>query len=237
MRARLFLMASLLLLASTSVASSQVIRAGGALPASSPGGITVVGRSVVRVRPDVVRFTARFNLRPMSMDGLLSQIDAVTQGFVKAGVDANTMSHDLGPIYAPQMQNQGIELTVSGSAHPAPAAQLAAVYQKVMTSLSPINGVTFQNFSASFGLQDCSAAEEQARSGAIADAHRRAQAIARDENVSLGALLGVSETTIAPLSCNNVQQNVQNGTLDMSAQPMVSVTMQLTVTYAVRTSS
>jgi len=235
MRARLFLVASLLMLATTVSASGQVIRAGGALPAgSAPGGITVVGRAVVRVRPDVVRFTARFNLRPASMDGLLSQIDAVTQGFVKAGVDANTMSHDLGPIYAPQMQNQGIELTVSGSAHPAPAAQLAAIYQKVMTSLNPINGVTFQNFSASFALQDCSAAEEQARAGAIADAHRRAQAIARDENVSLGALLGASETIIAPLSCNNVQQNVQNGTLDMSAQPMVSVTMQLTVTYGIR---
>jgi uncharacterized protein YggE len=162
------------------------------------------------------------------MDALLSQIDTVTQAFAKAGVDVNTLSRDVGPIYA---QNQAIELTINGSARPAPAAQLAATYQNVMTSVANVSGLAFQNLSASYALQDCAAAEEQARVAAIADAHRRAQAIAHDEGVGLGDLLSASEATYG--ACP-VQQNVQNGALDMSAQPMVTLTTQLTVTYAVR---
>jgi uncharacterized protein YggE len=230
MNARLLAMVITLLLAVTSSTSAQVARPGAI---SGQGGITVVGRGSLRVRPDVVRFTARFSLRPTSMDALLSQVDAVTQGFVQAGVDANAISREIGPLFAPQMQNQGIELTVNGTARPAPPAQLAAMYARVMTSLNPITGVTFQSFNASYGLQDCAAGEEQARAAALADARRRAQAIAHDAGVTLGDLLNASETTLGPVSCNVVQQGVQNGSLDMSPQPMVTVNTQITVTYSV----
>ena len=231
MRAGPLLIASLLLLASTATASGQVVRPPLSLPASaSSGGISVVGRASIRLRPDLLRFTARFSLRPTSMDALLAQIDAVTQAFAKAGVDANTLSRDVGPIYA---QNQAIELTINGSARPAPAAQLASTYQNVMMSVANVSGLAFQNFSASYALQDCTAAEEQARVAAIADAHRRAQAIAHDEGVSLGDLLSASENTFGSAACP-IQPNFQSGALDMSAQPMVSLTTQVTVTYAIR---
>lgn len=230
MNARLLAMATSLLLAVTSAASAQMPRPGAI---SGQGGITVVGRAAVRVRPDVVRFTARFSLRPTSMDALLSQVDTVTQGFVQAGVDANAISREIGPLFAPQMQNQGIELTVNGTSRPAPVAQLAGMYARVMTSLNPISGVTFQSFNAIYGLQDCASGEEQARAAALADARRRAQAIAHDAGVTLGELLNASETSLGPVSCNVVQPGVQNGSLDMSPQPMVSVNMQITVTYSV----
>ena len=225
MSIRLLAMVFALVPAVTSGASGQVIR-----PAAD--GITVVGRSTIRVRPDILRFTARFSLRPPSMDALLSQVDQVSQAFVKAGIDADTLSRDVGPIYGP---SQGIELTINGSANPAPAAQLAATYQRVMASVASVSGLSFQNFNATFGVKDCTAAEEQARKAAVADAHRRALAVAQDEGVTLGAVQNVSETLLAPLTCSAVPQ-FQNGALDMSPQPMVNVGLQISVTYEIRPS-
>lgn len=209
-------------------ASAQLAR-----PAGVPlggGGITTTGRSSVLFRPDVVRFTVRFSMRPPSIDALLSEIDTVVQAFVKAGIDQQSLSREMGPIYAP---SQGIQLTISGATKPAPPAQLAKMYGKVMDSLGNVSGLTFQGFSAGYGLQDCAFAQEQARRSAIADAHQRAQAIAHDAGVTLGAVTAVNEVPYGPVCDGVVVQQTQNGALEMSPQPMVTVTSQITVTYAI----
>ena len=153
-------------------------------------------------------------------------VQTIAQAIKKAG--AQDVSTDVGPLFAP---SQGLAINVTGSFPPIPFERVMSATESVASSLQNLTGVTIQSLNASYALRDCEAAEAQVRRNAIADALRRAQAIAQAQNLRLGSPIHDSETS--PPSCTGLPNQFGGGALEVTSSPTVLITVTESVTYAI----
>jgi uncharacterized protein YggE len=106
--------------------------------------------------------------------------------------DINTASYSVGPYYAPGSQS------ISGYRA---SEQLHLKWRNVDTVGKALDALVQEggatNVGVSFGLADPKAAQAEARSLAIGDAHSRAQAMAAAAGVKLGQVVRVSDVAFS----------------------------------------
>jgi uncharacterized protein len=109
-----------------------------------------------------------------------------------ADKDINTSSYSVGPYYAPNSQS------ISGYRA---SEQLHLTWRSVDTVGKALDALVQEggatNIGVSFGLADPKAAQAEARTLAIGDAHSRAQAMAAAAGVKLGQVVRVSDVTVS----------------------------------------
>ena len=150
--------------------------------APATGGIVVQGRGVARVAAKTLGFTAA--ARGPAQD------DAVVAAMKAAGIDDAAVG-----VPGPQIFLGGNQPTqLRGSIRNASAAKLASIARAASAYLQSHPGTAIDSVQFFARLDDCAVVEQTARAAALADARRKAQAIAASASVGLGSVTGVVET-------------------------------------------
>jgi uncharacterized protein len=147
----------------------------------SAGGITVAGRGLVRIPVKTLRFAA-YARGPADEKGALAAMRA-------AGVDDPA----IGPA-GPQISfNNGGPTMLRGTIHDASQAKLERIGVAALDYIRAHPGATLDNVQFAPHIDDCPTAEQTARTMAIADARRKAEAIAAATGLTLGPVIAVNE--------------------------------------------
>lgn len=161
-------------------------------------GITVQGTAIISLKPDMASLylgvNAQATTATLAQSSASKAMAAVIAAVKKQGVadtDLATQGINLNPTYDPN---------IGGTAHVNgyQASQSLSVKVRDLDKVGPIidAGVAAGATSVggiSFSLADPTAATDQARQMAVADAHKRAQALASAAGVTLGAPISVTE--------------------------------------------
>jgi uncharacterized protein YggE len=197
-------------------------------PATADFGITVQGHGSVHVRPDSLRFTA-FLPSPgpkVTRSAYDAGVAAIVAALRKDGVaDAGT-SAGLNGVYLGA--NGGAQMIV-GSLRTPTRERAMSIYTDAAAAAAPYPAVV-ANIQFTYGVDDCAPVEAKALALAIADARRRAEALAQASNVKLGGVINVTEVQMGD-TCRLVPDNpaTQGVTGDVSA----SLAVTTTVTFAI----
>ena len=185
-------------------------------PAGTGGGISVSGRSLVRVPVKTLRFTA---LARGAVDDR-----AVLAAMRAAGIDDIV----IGTPGSVVMSNG--QTSVRGVVREVSQAKLDRIGAAAAEFVRAHPGVTIDSVAFAPRLDDCAPVEQSARVAALGDAQRKAAAIAAATGVALGGVVAVGESGGCP-SDNDAfgggQQSFDLATLTAT----VSVFEQ--VTYAI----
>lgn len=171
-------------------------------PASSSTaelGVITSGDATVSKKPDIAFITVGVESQQPTasaaqsdLAGKASKLIARAKALGIADKDINTAGYSVGPYYANGSQ------TINGYRA---AEQLFLKWRtvdtvgKTLDALVQEGGAT--NVSVGFGLADPKAAQAEARTLAIGDAHSRAQAMAAAAGVKLGQVLRVSDISFS----------------------------------------
>jgi len=161
-------------------------------------GITVQGTAIISLKPDMASLylgvDAQATTATQAQSNASKAMAAVIAAVKKQGVadaDVATQGINLNPTYDPN---------INGTSHVNgyQASQSLSVKVRDLDKLGPIidAGVAAGATSVggiSFSLADPTAATDQARQMAVADAHKRAQSLATAAGVTLGAPISVTE--------------------------------------------
>ena len=161
-------------------------------------GITVQGTAIISLKPDMASLylgvDAQATTATQAQSNASKAMAAVIAAVKKQGVadaDVATQGINLNPTYDP---------TINGTSHVNgyQASQSLSVKVRDLDKLGPVidAGVAAGATSVggiSFSLADPTAATDQARQMAVADAHKRAQSLATAAGVTLGAPISVTE--------------------------------------------
>jgi len=158
-----------------------------------PGGITVAGYGTVRVAVKTVQFTAQAR-------GNVDEASALA-AMRAAGVD----DPSVGP-FGPRISN-GTQVLVRGTVRGVTHAKLDRIGEAAAAYVAAHPGVTLDNVVFSPRLDDCLPSEQTARAAALADARRRADAIAALAGVSIDGVASVNENG----GCPTMPENSFNG--------------------------
>ncbi|BDE07299.1 hypothetical protein WPS_25750 [Vulcanimicrobium alpinum] len=151
-------------------------------PALAGGGIVVQGRGVARVAAKMLGFTAAAR-GPAQDDSVLAAMKAAGIDDAAVGIPGPQIS--LGP-------NQPTQLR--GTIRNASPAKLASIARAASAYVQSHPGTAIDGVQFFARLDDCAMVEQTARAAALADARRKAQAIAASASVGLGSVAGVVET-------------------------------------------
>jgi len=161
-------------------------------------GITVQGTAIISLKPDMASLylgvDAQATTATQAQSNASKAMAAVIAAVKKQGVadaDVATQGINLNPTYDPN---------INGTSHVNgyQASQSLSVKVRDLDKLGPVidAGVAAGATSVggiSFSLADPTAATDQARQMAVADAHKRAQSLATAAGVTLGAPISVTE--------------------------------------------
>ena len=161
-------------------------------------GITVQGTAIISLKPDMASLylgvDAQATTATQAQSNASKAMAAVIAAVKKQGVadaDVATQGINLNPTYDPN---------INGTSHVNgyQASQSLSVKVRDLDKLGPVidAGVAAGATSVggiSFSLADPTAATDQARQMAVADAHKRAQSLATAAGVTLGAPITVTE--------------------------------------------
>jgi len=161
-------------------------------------GITVQGTAIISLKPDMASLylgvDAQATTATQAQSNASKAMAAVIAAVKKQGVadaDVATQGINLNPTYDPN---------INGTSHVNgyQASQSLSVKVRDLDKLGPVidAGVAAGATSVggiSFSLADPTAATDQARQMAVADAHKRAQSMATAAGVTLGAPISVTE--------------------------------------------
>ncbi|HTD32353.1 MAG TPA: SIMPL domain-containing protein, partial [Candidatus Elarobacter sp.] len=173
-------------------ASAQIpVAPRGAPAAPSAAGITVQGRGVARFPVKDVQFQAYAH-------GSANEAD-VLAALRAAGVENPV----IGPP-GPQLSANG-PTVMRGTVRNVTRAKLDALGRAAVAYMAAHPGATLDSVTFTVPTDACAAHEDEARNAAIADARRRAQAIAALTGVAIQGVTYVSENGGCPLTGDGFQ--------------------------------
>jgi uncharacterized protein YggE len=197
--------------------------------------ITVTGTGKVTVVPDVARVNVGFTSTQPSVKAArstaaatMTQVIAAIKALGIADADVRTVGLNLYPQYANNSANKIVGYQISEQLQ-VTVRDLDKVGDVVDVATSKgatdVSGISFE-------LADPDTATNQARAGAVAAARTSAEAMARAGNVSLGAVVAMTDVNVsAPYPMfmatagkaadSSVATPVQPGTQDVTAQVTV----------------
>jgi uncharacterized protein len=182
MNKRLVVFALLLPLATSAQMPIQRV----AVPTVAPsrvGGISVAGRGFVRAPVKTVQFVA-FAHGPATQD------DAIIAAMRAAGIDDPTIGSVGSQLSLQPNAPVGLRGTIRDVSH----AKLQKIGMAAADYVRAHPGSSIDSVQFTARIDDCAAIEESARTAALADARRKATAIAAAAGVTLGAVDGVVES-------------------------------------------
>jgi len=150
----------------------------------APGGITVQGTGSVRVPVKVVQLTAQVR-------GIVDEANALA-ALRAAGVE--------DPVIGPNGSRvgSGTQVLVRGTIRGVTHAKLDGIGAAATAYVASHPGIAIDNVSFSARLDDCVPSEQTARAAALADARRKADAIAALTGVSVDGVATVTENGGCP---------------------------------------
>jgi hypothetical protein len=148
------------------------------------GGITVAGYGSVRVAVKTVQFTGQAR-------GVADEANALA-ALRAAGID----DPSIGPA-GPRISS-GTPVLVRGTIRDVTAAKLQRIENAATAYMAAHPGATVDNVTFSPRLDDCAQSEQTARAAALADARRKADAIAALAGVAIDGVASVNETGGCP---------------------------------------
>lgn len=170
-----------------------------ASPSTVSTGVITSGDATVSKKPDIVFLSVGVESQQSTASAAQSDLASKATKLIArskalgiADKDINTSGYSVGPYYSPNSQ------TISGYRA---AEQLRLKWHNVDTVGKAIDGLVQDGgattVSVGFGLADPKAAQAEARTLAISDAHSRAQAMAAAAGVKLGQVIRVSDVTFS----------------------------------------
>jgi uncharacterized protein YggE len=150
----------------------------------SAGGITVGGSGSVRIAVKTVQFTAQAR-------GVADEANALA-AMRAAGVE----DPSIGPAGA--RIGNGTQVLVRGTVRDVSAAKLQRIEAAAAVYMAAHPGAAVENVAFSPRLDDCATSEQTARAAALADARRKADAIAALAGVAIDGVAAVNETGGCP---------------------------------------
>jgi uncharacterized protein YggE len=160
-------------------------------PPSVPrvGGITVTGYGSVRVAVKTVQFTAQVR-------GVIDEANALA-AMRAVGVEEPA----IGP--AGSRVGSGTQVLVRGIVRGVTHAKLDRIGEAATMYVAAHPGTTIDSVAFSPRLEDCAASEQTARAAALAEARRKADAIAALAGVSIDGVATVNENGGCPATPEN----------------------------------
>lgn len=161
-------------------------------------GITVQGTAIISLRPDMATLylgvDAQASTATQAQANASKAMTAVIAAVKKQGVadqDVATQGINLNPTYDPNVSGtqrvNGYQASQSLTVKIHDIAKVGPIIDAgVAAGATSVGGV-------SFSLADPTAATDQARQMAVADAHKRAQTLATAAGVTLGAAISITE--------------------------------------------
>lgn len=149
-----------------------------------PAGITVVGHGSLRVPVQTLQFTA-FTRGDVDDAAVLAALRA-----------AGVVDPSIGPAGASVSSNAGTVLR--GTITAVTREKLDRIAHAAADFVHQHPGSSVDNVTFAPRLDDCSKPEQAARTAALADARRKAQAIAALSGLSIGGIDAISETGGCP---------------------------------------
>lgn len=205
--------------------------------------ITVSGEGTVEVAPDM----ATLSLGVMSdgdtaksaLEANNAAIAAVIERVKAAGIeerDIQTSGLSLGPRYDYSKTNPDGTQIINGYS----ASNMLTVRVRALDTVGGVlDAVVADGANAlngiSFGLQDASAATDEARKNAVADARRKAELYAAAAGVKLGRVVGISEqgSFMPPMPMAMDAMGMKAGAVPVAAGALsVGATVSLTFELA-----
>ena len=160
--------------------------------ASGTQGITVQGRGLVRFAVKTIGFVAQTRGN--------ADESSVLAAMRAAGIDDPA----IGPVGA--QLNAGSQPMLRGTIRDVSRAKLERIALAAADYMRTHPGSTVEGVSAFATAESCAPHEQEARAAAIADAHRKAQAIAALAGVSLEGIAAVNEVGGCPVTGDNPMQ-------------------------------
>jgi uncharacterized protein YggE len=185
----------------------------------SAGGIVVTGRGVVRTPVKVVRFVAQVR-------GAADERSALA-ALRSAGIEDPV----IGPAGPNVWMGGNASTAVRGTIRDVSPAKLDKIRLAAVEYLRAHPGTTLESIQFGAHFDDCVPVEQSARLAALADARRRALAIAAASGVTLDAVAAVSESGGCPIESEQYQFN-NSSPLDLGTLT-TTVTMFESVTYTI----
>ena len=184
--------------------TSPSSRALTAAPADGLGGITVVGQARVVVVPDLATISVGTEFQARTAAEALSTVnermEAIIDAVRKAGIDERDLATqwvNVSPVYdysddgkAPTLVGYQASQTLSVKVRKIDQAG-SVIDTAVSAGATNVGGI-------SFSVADPTAATDQARTAAVADAKRRAEALAKAAGVGIGDAVAIMETLSSP---------------------------------------
>jgi hypothetical protein len=187
---------------------------------SGSQGIVVQGRGVARFPVKTVTFFA-------ATRGNADE-PAVLAAMRAAGIDDPL----IGPMGS-QINNSGQSM-VRGTIHDVTRAKLDRVARAAVAYVIAHPGTNVDNVNFSATAEDCAQHEQAARTAAIADARRKAQAIAALADVALDGIVAVSENGGCPLAGEAAMQPYGQGGLPFDLSTLnATISIGESVTFAI----
>ncbi len=200
--------------------------------------ITVTGTGKTTVVPDVARVTVGYSSTQPSVKAARSTAAAAMTGVIAAikalgiaDADVRTVGLNLYPQYANNAPGKIVGYSIS--------EQLQVTVRDLdkvgdVVDVATAKGATDVS-GVSFELADPDAAMNQARAAAVAAARASADAMARAGNVSLGAVVAMTDVNVAtPYPMMMAAGKAVDGSIATPVQPGTQdVTAQVTVVFAI----
>ncbi|HZQ49671.1 MAG TPA: SIMPL domain-containing protein [Candidatus Dormibacteraeota bacterium] len=169
-------------------------------PTGFQAGIFTSGDATVSVRPDMAFITAGVDAQASSASAAQKSVATQANKLVAkakalgfADKDVSTAGYNIGPMYSSDGR------TITGYQA---SEQLEMKWHNVDTAGAALDALVQEGgatrIGISFGLNDFSGPQAQARTNAIAEARDRAQAMAKAAGVSLGQVIRVVDYTSGP---------------------------------------
>lgn len=176
----------------------------GASPSKSAGTIEVSGTAVVKVSPDIARFSVGVSHRAATsaeaQDTVIEKMSRVLELLKNAGIqdkDIVTTALELGPEYE-WRENQRIEVGQKATQRVSVVYRLSADDDGpggLLAALGRIDEIELS--SIRFAREDEDEALSQARAQAVANAYAKAADYAQAAGVGVGRVLSLSETDVS----------------------------------------
>ncbi len=213
--------------------------------------ITVVGQGEAMGSPDVAYAEIGVQVRASTVatatQQAAAQMDAVLSALQAAGIasrDLQTRNYSVSYLPSPEKTGSAVVTVAPGTPMGAGEYQVENTVRVTIRDLSDLGPVLDGAVTAganniygiSFGVQDTSGLEAQARAKAMADAQARALDLARLGGLTLGGIVSISEVignsgrVAAPMAAGAAAYNagtpIQTGQLDFTTQVQVVYAIQ-----------
>lgn len=231
---------TLLLLAVPAAAAAQGVRveSGPSVPPPNPSpsvhhGVTVSALGVSHIDAATARVTLRLGSRTNAAIYNATVLAPVIDAMVQSGVDRASI--EMPPNF--QAPGNAVFATISGTAKNPTVDMMQRAVTTVGAAISAIPGAILQETQISLKADHCEAMQSDARNAAIALAHNKAVAIAKQLGVKLGSVTSVTSNDQAQPdgSCaNSYSITPYSPNIEKPADYLsIPVYSSVTITYAI----